>query len=181
LASTKPHWKEIALHLMNVLKEYPASKAFWYTEKRDKKEYSQKKTYPINMTKIRRKLDHDVELLRNEHDISLEEDKEEMGEKYESMADFLQDLLTVFRNCEIFVESTKKKYKYSQACQAFVMHLLEKEGIFDDVVGKDDNPDVEESSDGEDEEDQNEDEKDSNEQSESEDEDEEEGEDESQE
>jgi len=108
---------------MNVLKEYPASKAFWYSEKRTIKEYAQKKTYPINMSKIKRKLEHDIALLETP-----KSDLEE-PEKYKKFDNFLTDLLTIFRNTEIFSENTKK-HKYSQACQRFVMQMLQKERIF---------------------------------------------------
>lgn len=123
---TKAPWKEIALKLMDVLKEYHATKAFWYTEKRDRKEYMMKDTYPMDMTKIRRKLDHDIQFEKPME----KEDSEDSKEKYEKLDDFLTDLLTVFRNAELFVEPIKKKFKYSEACKKFVMHMLQSENIF---------------------------------------------------
>ena len=74
LTTIKPHWKETAMHLMNVLKEYPASRALWYTKK-DSKQKSL-----INMTKILRKIKHDVELLK----IGAPATSEETTEKYEN-------------------------------------------------------------------------------------------------
>lgn len=131
LTLQKAHWKEVALHLMNVLKEYPASKTFWYSEKRESKEYKQKQTYPMNMSKIKRKLEHDLELQKAEKtELDKDEETKSTSEKYKKLDDFLKDLFTVFRNTELFIEPTKKKYKYSQACQKFVMHMLEKENIF---------------------------------------------------
>jgi len=129
LASNKMHWKEIAAHLLNVLKEYPASKAFWYSEKRDSKEYKQKETYPINLKKIMSKIDHDLELLKTQGSESQNE-----TEKYKKLDEFLKDLFTVFRNAELFIEPGKRKYRYSQACHKFVMYLLSTEGIFGNLV-----------------------------------------------
>ena len=127
MMANKMHWKEIASHLLNVLKEYPASKAFWYSEKRSSKEYKQKDTYPINLKKISRNIDNDLSLL---NDPSADNNE---PEKYPSLEDFLKDLFTVFRNTELFVEAGKRKYQYSQACQKLVMFLLEKEEIFKSV------------------------------------------------
>ena len=122
LLSGKMHWKETASHLLNILKEYPASKAFWYSEKRENKEYKAKDTYSINLKKISRHIDHDLNL------ISLGDNETEP--KYDNLETFLKDLLTVFRNIQLFVEPGKRKYRYSQACYKFVNFLLEKEKIF---------------------------------------------------
>jgi len=121
----RAHWKEVALKLMDILAEYPASKSFWYSEKREKKEYDNKETYPINMTKIKKKLEFDLELEK-----SGLKGTEDNPEKYPELDQFLGDLLTVFRNTQLFIEPTKSKYKYSQACQTFVMHMLQSENIF---------------------------------------------------
>eukprot|EP00343_Euplotes_focardii_P002332 CAMPEP_0205807064 /NCGR_PEP_ID=MMETSP0205-20121125/10734_1 /ASSEMBLY_ACC=CAM_ASM_000278 /TAXON_ID=36767 /ORGANISM="Euplotes focardii, Strain TN1" /LENGTH=167 /DNA_ID=CAMNT_0053080801 /DNA_START=194 /DNA_END=694 /DNA_ORIENTATION=- len=121
----KVHWKKVALKLMDILAEYPASKSFWYSEKREKAEYEQKETYSINMAKIKKKLEFDIEFDKTNSKTEGDEDI-----KYTALDDFLSDLLTIFRNTELFVDPEKMKYKYSQACQTFVLFLLQDENIF---------------------------------------------------
>ncbi|CAI2359432.1 unnamed protein product [Moneuplotes crassus] len=126
LGMIKSDWKEIALKLMEVISEYPASKSFWYTEKRDKREYQQKQTYPMNMAKIKKNLEYDIDSSK----LPKTAQNTESSLKYEKLDDFLADLLTVFRNTQLFIDPNKMKYKYSEACQKFVMYLLQEEDIF---------------------------------------------------
>lgn len=117
LLNSKKHWKEIANHLLNVIKEYPASKAFWYTDKKVVKN-------SINLKKIKSNIDHDLNLLNtnakhNEDDVN-----------YPTLSSFLEDVKTIFKNTELYVEKETRKYQYSNAVKRFINYLVEKENIF---------------------------------------------------